>query len=116
MTARLIRGIEPREDFPSLPLFQELLREKHLLIAKHTRRHLREEIAYPGPVIDRANQARWLEEGGLTLRDRAVREVTRLVADYTPSRVSGDVRRDLTSVMEREARRHGMQALPVREP
>ena len=116
MTARLIRGIEPREDFPSLPLFQELLREKHLLIAKHTRRHLREEIAYPGPVIDRANQARWLEEGGLTLRERAVREVTRLVADYSPSRMSGDVRRDLTSVMEREARRHGMQALPVREP
>jgi trimethylamine---corrinoid protein Co-methyltransferase len=116
MTARLLRGIEPREDFPSLPLFQELLREKHLLIAKHTRRHLREELAYPGPVIDRANQARWLEEGGLTLRQRAVREVSRLVAGYTPSRVSDDVRRDLTVVMERAARRYGMDALPAREP
>jgi len=116
MTARLLRGIEPREDFPSLPLFQELLREKHLLIAKHTRRHLREQIAFPGPVIDRANQARWLEEGGLTLRERAVREVSRLVASYTPSRVSEQARRDLTSVMEREARRHGMPALPAREP
>jgi len=115
MTARLLRGIEPREDFPSLPLFQELLREKHLLIAKHTRRHLREEIAFPGPVIDRANQARWLEDGGLTLRERAVREVSRLIASYTPSRVSDQARRDLTSVMEREARRHGMLALPARE-
>jgi trimethylamine--corrinoid protein Co-methyltransferase len=115
MTARLLRGIEPREDFPSLPLFKELLREKHLLIAKHTRRHLREEIAFPGPVIDRANQARWLEDGGLTLRERAVREVSRLVASYTPSRVSDQARHDLTSVMEREARRHGMQALPPRE-
>jgi trimethylamine:corrinoid methyltransferase-like protein len=116
MTARLVRGIEPRDDFPSRPLFEELLREKHLLIARHTRRHLREEIAFPGPVIDRANQARWVEEGGLTLRERAGREVNRLIAGYTPSRVSGDVRRDLTSVMEREARRYGMQALPAREP
>jgi trimethylamine--corrinoid protein Co-methyltransferase len=116
MTARLLRGIEPREDFPSLPLFQELVREKHLLIAKHTRRHLREQIAFPGPVIDRANQARWLEDGGLTLRERAVREVSRLLASYTPSRVSEQARRDLTSVMERAARRHGMQALPAREP
>jgi len=115
MIARLLRGIEPREDFPSLPLFQELLREKHLLIAKHTRRHLREEIVFPGPVIDRANQARWLEDGGLTLRERAVREVSRLVASYTPSRVSDQARHDLTSVMEREARRLGMQALPPRE-
>ncbi|MCX6546170.1 MAG: trimethylamine methyltransferase family protein [Acidobacteria bacterium] len=115
MTARLLRGIEPREDFPSLPLFQELLREKHLLIAKHTRRHLREQIAFPGPVIDRANQARWLEDGGLTLRDRAVREVSRLLAGYTPSRVSEQARRDLTAVMEREARRFGMTALPARE-
>jgi trimethylamine--corrinoid protein Co-methyltransferase len=115
MTARLLRGIEPREDFPSLPLFQELLRDKHLLIAKHTRRHLREEIAFPGPVIDRANQARWLDDGGLTLRERAVREVSRLTASYTPSRVSDQVRRDLVSVMERAARRHGMQTLPARE-
>ena len=67
MTLRLVRGIEPREDFPALPLFEELLREKHLLIAKHTRRYLRSEIVFPGPVIDRANRARWQEEGGLTL-------------------------------------------------
>ena len=67
MAQRLVRGIEPRDDFPARPLFEELLREKHLLIAKHTRRHLRDEIAFPGPVIDRANQARWPDEGGLTL-------------------------------------------------
>ncbi len=115
MTARLLRGIEPKDDFPSRALFEELLREKHLLIAKHTRRHLRSEITFPGAVIDRANQARWLEEGGLTLRERAAREVSRLVASYTPSRVSDDVRRDLTSVMAREASRHGMQALPAHD-
>ena len=58
MTQRLIRGIEPREDFPAAPIFEELLREKHLLIADHTRRHLREEIVFPGPVVNRANLSR----------------------------------------------------------
>lgn len=115
MIARLLRGVEPREDFPATPLFQELLRDKHLLIAKHTRRHLKDELAYPGPVIDRANQARWLEDGGRTLGERAAREVARLIESYTPSRVPDGARRDLTSVMQREAARHGMPALPARE-
>jgi trimethylamine--corrinoid protein Co-methyltransferase len=114
MTARLVRGIEPRDDFPSRPIFEELLREKHLLIAKHTRRHRREEIALPGPVIDRANRSRWLEEGGLTLGERARREVARLVAEYTPTGLAPEVTRELTSVMECEARRVGMDALPER--
>ncbi|NQT83343.1 trimethylamine methyltransferase family protein [bacterium] len=114
MTCRLLRGIEPREDFPAIPIFQEFLRERHLLIANHTRRHLREEIAFPGPVIDRANRARWLEEGGTTLRERAEREVTRLIESYTPSGLAEDVKTELTRMMEREARRYGMDSLPGR--
>jgi trimethylamine--corrinoid protein Co-methyltransferase len=116
MAQRLVRGIEPREDFPARPLFEELLREKHLLIAKHTRRHLREEIGFPGPVIDRANQARWLEEGGLTLGERARREVARLLEAWQPPRLGEDVRLELVRRMEAEARRHGMDALPERQP
>ncbi len=67
MTLRMAKGVEPREDFPAVGLFQELLTEKHLLIAKHTRRHLREEHYFPSAVIDRANRSRWAEEGSLTL-------------------------------------------------
>ena len=114
MTARLLRGIEPRDDFPARPLFEELLREKHLLIARHTRRHLRDEIVLPGPVIDRANQSRWLAEGGLTLGQRARREVTRLVAVCPSSRLGDDVKGELVRRMEAEARRHGLDELPDR--
>ncbi len=113
MTYRLLAGIAPREDFPALPLFEELLREKHLLIAEHTRRHLREEIALPGPVIDRANRDRWLKTGGLTLRQRAAREVARLIERYAPSRLPDGPKAELTRLMQREARRCGMPALPV---
>jgi trimethylamine--corrinoid protein Co-methyltransferase len=115
LVLRLARGIEPRDDFPSLPLFEELLREKHLLIAAHTRRHLRTEHCFPGPAIDRANLSRWREEGSLSLGERAFREVKRLVGAHVPSRLSGDVKRDLTRLMEGEARRAGMEALPPRE-
>jgi len=75
MTFRLIEGITPKEDFPALPIFQELLKEQHLLISKHSRRYLRAEHFFPGEVIDRANRSRWKEEGALTLEERAHREV-----------------------------------------
>jgi trimethylamine--corrinoid protein Co-methyltransferase len=114
MARRLVRGIEPRDDFPSQPIFEELFRDKHLLISKHTRRHLRDEIAFPGPVIDRANHARWLEEGALTLGERARREVARLIEGYRPNGLNTDVTRELTRIMSVAARRHGMDALPER--
>jgi len=113
MGFRLARGIQPREDFPALPLFEELLREKHLLIADHTRRHLRDEISFPGPVIDRANRERWLKGGARSLRDRAAREVERLIAQYEPSRLSEDRKSELRRRMEEEARRYGMASLPA---
>jgi trimethylamine--corrinoid protein Co-methyltransferase len=115
MTRRLVRGIEPKEDFPSLPLFQELLREKHLIISGHTRRWLREEISFPGPVIDRANRARWQDEGGTSLRERAAREVERLVGEARPSRLPDEVKQEMTRLMEKEARRWGMDSLPERD-
>jgi trimethylamine--corrinoid protein Co-methyltransferase len=115
MTGRLLAGIEPRDDFPALPIFEELLREKHLLIADHTRRNLRKEIFFPGPVIDRATRARWLKDGGVTIGARASREVERIVGAYQPSRLSEETKTELTRLMEAEARRHGMPGLPARE-
>lgn len=112
MTQRLIRGIEPKEDFPILPRIEELLAEQHLLISTHSRKYLREEHYFPGPVIDRANRSRWNEEGGLTLRQRANMEVNSLLSEYEPSRLSDVVKSELTAIMAREARRHAMNQLP----
>ena len=113
MTLRMIRGIEPREDFPSLPRFQELLQEGHLLISKHTRRYLKQEHYFPGMVIDRANSARWKAEGSRTLLERAKMEVEKLLKDYQPSNLPEQTKRALTKLMEKEARRHGMEKLPI---
>jgi len=112
MTYRLLQGIEPREDFPSLPLFQELLQEQHLLISKHTRRYLKEEIFFPGAVIDRANRSRWKEEGGHDLEQRAHSEVERLIQTYKPSGLSSEIKKELKDLMLKEARKYGQDKLP----
>lgn len=115
MVFRMLKGIEPREDFPSLPLFQEFQRERHLIIADHTRRYLRDEIRFPGPVLDRANRARWEDEGKTTLRERASSEVERLVSEAEPSRLDDSLKAQLVERMEAAARDAGMDSLPQRD-
>jgi len=114
MVLRMAKGIQPREDFPSLPRFQELLQEKHLLISSHTRKFLKEEHYWPGKIIDRANLSRWQEEGGLSLKERAKSEVKRIIDAYQPSRLPDETKHQLTDRMETEARQHNMPELPSR--
>jgi len=112
MTLRLTRGIEPKEDFPAQPIFEELLKEKHLLIADHTRKYLHDEHYFPGAVIDRANSSRWMEEGSLTIGDRAKSEIGRLLENYEPTGLPDDVLVEMTGIMKAEAARFGMISLP----
>ncbi len=114
LALRLVQGITPRDDFPALPIFQELLKEQHLLIADHTLKHIRSELHFPGPVIERANRARWEEGGSTTLRARAHAEVEKLLQSYTPTTLSQDTKNELVSLMETEARRYGQDQLPER--
>jgi trimethylamine--corrinoid protein Co-methyltransferase len=87
MVFRLIDGVTPRDDFPSIAIFQELLRDKHLLIANHTMRHRDREIFSPGPAIDRANRQRWKQQGAVDVHARLCDEVDRLRKAYEPSRL-----------------------------
>jgi len=112
MTLRLIDGVTPRDDFPALPVFQELIREQHLLIAEHTTRNLRKEIFFPGPAIDRANRQRWQQQGSLDLNARVNNEVDKLLENYQPSRLPEATKKDLVKLMEKEARSHGQDQLP----
>lgn len=114
MALRLVKGIEPKEDFPSLPIFQELLKDQHLLISKHTRKYLKEEHYFPSPVIDRANRARWADEGSKTLGHRAHELVLKHVKEYQPSRLSSDVKTEMERLMTAEAKKYGMDRLPER--
>jgi len=113
MNFRLIDGITPRDDFPALPIFQELLREKHLLIAEHTIRHRHKEIFFPGPAIDRANRQRWKQQDSMDLNARLHNEVNKLLKTYQPSRLPETAKKDLVKLMEKEARCYGQDHLPL---
>lgn len=109
---RMIKGIEPKEDFPSQPRFEELMTEEHLLISDHTRKYLKEELYLPGPVIERANYSRWVSEGKRTLGERAHAEVTRLIGEYEPPELDASIRKEMTRLMNAEALKFGMDCLP----
>jgi trimethylamine--corrinoid protein Co-methyltransferase len=115
MLFRMLKGIEPKEDFPALPLFEELLNEEHLLISKHTRKYIRDEHYFPGPVINRANRSRWQDEGASTLENRAHREVKKLLATYEPSSLSKEIKSELINLMVREASKFSQETLPTRD-
>ena len=116
MNLRMIEGIEPKEDFPSIPIFEELLKENHLLISKHTRKYLRKEHYFPGEVINRANRPRWIAEGKTTLEERAHTEVEKLIQNYEPSGLKNEIKNDLIKLMESEAKKYGQDELPIRKP
>jgi trimethylamine--corrinoid protein Co-methyltransferase len=112
MTLQMIKGIEPKEDFPSQPIFEELLKEKHLLISDHTLKYLKEEEYFPGPTINRANRSRWEEDGSTTLNQRATDAVDKKISTWQPTHLSDDIKKELIKLMEAEARRYGMDKLP----
>jgi trimethylamine--corrinoid protein Co-methyltransferase len=115
MVKRLVRGVEEREgDFPAIPHFRALLEEGHSLIADHTRRWIRREVLFPGPVIDRMNRSRYAEEGAHPLDERARKQVeARLEA--SPNPIDPERRRRLDQVMTRTARSAGMDRLPAHD-
>jgi len=54
------------------------------------------------------------EEGALTLEQRAHHEVKKLLESYQPSQLADEVKRELTKLMENEARQYGQDKLPER--
>lgn len=114
MARRIARGMDEPDEPSTISLLRELLDEGHLLIAEHTMTHLRNEIVFPGRLIDRAGRARWIEEGSQSLEERAAAEVDRLNGAARPSRIDEDVRRELEARMLAAAREAGMDRLPNR--
>jgi trimethylamine--corrinoid protein Co-methyltransferase len=112
MIYRLLAGIQPRDDFPALPRFQELIAEKTLLVSEHTVRHLRTEHSIPGTVINRKKRSRWESDGSPSQEQEAHQQVYKLLADYQPSRLSGEIRKSLLALMKNEAKKYGQDTLP----
>lgn len=112
MALTLTRELAPAGDVPVAPLVEELLREKHLVIAGHTRSYLREAIAFPSGIVDRDSRPRWEETGHRTLVERARAAIARHVREYLPPDIPSEVTEELTRRMTAAATANGMARLP----
>ena len=112
LALRLGRGVTPRDDFPVRPRIEELLAEGHLLISDHSLQNLAAEHHFPGMVIERANQSRWLQEGGRSLAEKARSVADGLESSWQPPGLSAAVEAGLTERMKAAAAAHGMDRLP----
>jgi trimethylamine--corrinoid protein Co-methyltransferase len=113
MCSRMARGIQPRNDFPIVPLMREMLEESHLLISSHTLENMRSEHYFSGPVIDRLNHSRWVDEGSRTLGQRANETVNKLINAYSGPDLDKGTADELKSRMRHETGKHGMDRLPL---
>jgi trimethylamine--corrinoid protein Co-methyltransferase len=114
MALRLTAGIELRDDPIALQLISEALGKKEFLSLPHTSKWFRKEAYFPHPVIDRSTLEEWEKDGGKDAATRATGRVEQLLAEHAPEPLDGQVVGYLVELMEREAKRAGMDSLPAR--
>jgi trimethylamine--corrinoid protein Co-methyltransferase len=110
---RLRRGMEPRDDFPTFPRMEELLRDGHLLISDHSRRHLRDEHFMPDRIVDRVPRPRWVEEGSSLLGERIQARIAQILEAHTPPPLPDGTAGAMTEIMAGAARHAGLDDLPT---
>lgn len=84
MNRRLFAGVEVTPETLAVDVVREVGPGGDFLSTRHTARHVRSAQWRP-TVINRQSHDRWLEEGGLDLRERARRKARRLLAGHEPA-------------------------------
>jgi len=98
---RFVREVKPQDDLPTRELVDQVLSEQHLIMADHTTAHWPTELYLPGRVFDRDNREAWTKAGALDANRRAIAEVERRLAAYSPPetdmRAEAELRRIIRS-------------------
>ncbi len=112
MARRLIEGSAFREKSAGFDALREYAVNGNFLASEHTRRFFRQEVYYPSDVIDRATRGEWEKSGALSAEERAHRTVIELLAPPPDSLLSPDIIDELDAIMQEDASKHGLDALP----
>ena len=113
---RIARGIDMGDGPLATDLFGDLSDGEIFLTSEATLRRAQEEAQQPPGIIDRDRRDRWQQLGGETMEERARRRVERLLSLHEPTPLPDETHRALRSIMEREARAHGLDHLPDDAP
>jgi trimethylamine---corrinoid protein Co-methyltransferase len=112
MAQRLLQGIEPRTETLATAMFAQVGLRSDFLKLKETRQLFKKEQYLPSSVMDRGSLRAWQEAGALDAFARARARATDLLAAYKRPALLEDVKRALFAIVEREARRVGLERLP----
>jgi len=112
MAKRLIAGIDGRQTPIALDIMQELGHKGNFLGHPHTKKWFRKELYFPSEVIDRDTLETWEKKGAKSTWDRAKDRVDSLLAQYQPSPISDNVKKELRDITTRAANKAGMKELP----
>ena len=80
MALRAVAGVARRDEVIALDVIREGIAAEQFLKLDHTRRWFREELYFPGAVVDRTVGDLWMTHGRTTAAERAHAEVGRLLA------------------------------------
>ncbi len=112
---RLVDGIATRPGEP-VELIAALVQNGSLLSHDHTRQSWRKELTVPSALVDRDTYGDWEQKGAKWAHQRAADEVARLLGKHVPAPLAPQTAQELDAIMLAEAQRHGLEALPEREP
>jgi trimethylamine--corrinoid protein Co-methyltransferase len=113
MALRLLGGIEQRTQTLATDMFADIAFKGDFLKQKVTRQLFSKEQRLPSAVIDRGSIRAWQQGGGLDTFARARSRVKELLASYQRPALPSEVERELRGIVEREAKRVGMDTLPA---
>lgn len=109
---RLVQGIKWHSDNTGFDVIQECATSASFLTSPHTRRHFRDEVYYPDPVIDRISQGDWEAAGRRSAVDRAHDRVQQLLGSSAASPLGPAEMKELENIMSSDAAAAGMEKLP----
>jgi len=113
MAQRLLAGIEQRTATLATEMFVGMNYKGDFLKQKATRQLFGKEQHLPSPVIDRGSIRTWQQAGGLDTFARAKARVKELLTAYERPALPSEVERELRGIVEREAKKAGMDKLPA---
>ena len=94
-------------------LIRQVVESAEFLSHPHTRKHWREELTVPSPLVARDTYGDWEARGAPWADEVAAKEVERRLAKCPPRPPADDVIRALDEIMQREARAAGLSELPA---
>jgi trimethylamine--corrinoid protein Co-methyltransferase len=122
MVKRLVQGVEAHEDPIAVDKMRQSAHRADFLAKPHTVKWFKKELYIPSEVIDRSPLETWQKKVAAhgiypeTVYQRASHRVEKLLASYQPNRLDQYVRAELRRITECEARKYGMQTLPLITP